>query len=61
VKTRLKQAVLDVASSAWGWLGMAIAWIVLPDGSTRDFVGGAIVGLLILWAVTGPLRWTGEE
>jgi hypothetical protein len=39
---------------------MMIAWIVLPDGSTRDFVGAAILGLLILWAATGPLRWGGE-
>jgi len=56
----LKDIALDVAASSWTWLGMAIAWIVLPDGSTRDFVGGAILWLLILWAATGPLRWGGE-
>jgi hypothetical protein len=61
VKTRLKQALLDASSSAWGWLGMGIAWVVLPDGSTRDFVGWSITFLIILWALTGPLRWTGEE
>jgi hypothetical protein len=39
---------------------MMIAWIVLPDGSTRDFVGVCILVLLGLWAATGPLRWGGE-
>jgi hypothetical protein len=41
-------------------VGMLIAWIVLPDGSTRDFVGVCILVLLGLWAATGPLRWGGE-
>jgi hypothetical protein len=40
---------------------MGIAWIVLPDSSTRDFVGWSIVFLIALWALTGPLRWTGDK
>ena len=56
----LKDIALDIAASSWTWLGMMIAWVVLPDGSTRDFVGVCILGLLGLWAATGPLRW-GKE
>jgi hypothetical protein len=56
----LKDIALDISASSWTWLGMMIAWIVLPDGSTRDFVGVCILVLLGLWAVTGPLRWGGE-
>ena len=56
----LKDIALDISASSWTWLGMMIAWIVLPDGSTRDFVGICILVLLGLWAVTGPLRWGGE-
>lgn len=56
----LKDIALDIAASSWTWLGMMIAWIVLPDGSTRDFVGMSILALLVLWAATGPLRW-GKE
>lgn len=56
----LKDIALDLSASSWTWLGMMIAWIVLPDGSTRDFVGISILVLLGLWAVTGPLRW-GKE
>ena len=53
----LRDILLDLSASSWTWLGMLIAWIVLPDGSTRDFVGGCILALLLLWAATGPLRW----
>jgi hypothetical protein len=56
----LKDIALDLSASSWTWLGMMIAWTVLPDGSTRDFVGISILVLLALWAVTGPLRW-GKE
>ncbi len=56
----LKDIALDISASSWTWLGMMIAWIVLPDGSTRNFVGICILVLLGLWAVTGPLRWGGE-
>jgi hypothetical protein len=56
----LKDIALDLAASSWTWLGMTVAWIVLPESGTRDFVGAAILGLLILWAATGPLRWGGE-
>jgi hypothetical protein len=56
----LKDIALDLSASSWTWLGMTIAWVVLPDGSTRDFVGISILALLVLWAVTGPLRW-GKE
>ena len=56
----LKDIALDLSASSWTWLGMMIAWIVLPDGSTRDFVGVSILALLVLWVATGPLRW-GKE
>jgi hypothetical protein len=56
----LKDIALDISASSWTWLGMLIAWIVLPDGSTRDFVGVCILVLLGLWAATGPLRWNKE-
>ena len=57
MKNKLVAAILDAASSAWTWLGMAVAWMVMPDGSTRDTVGAAILALMALWLVTGPLRW----
>jgi hypothetical protein len=56
----LKDIALDISASSWTWLGMMIAWVVLPESGTRDFVGVCILVLLGLWAVTGPLRWGGE-
>ncbi len=53
----LKDLLLDLAASSWTWLGMLIAWIVLPESGTRDFVGLCIIALLALWGLTGPLRW----
>jgi hypothetical protein len=49
--------VLDLSASSFTWLGMAVAWIVLPESGTRDFVGLSILALIALWAITGPLRW----
>lgn len=57
MKQKLTDAALDAAASAWTWLAMTVAWIVLPDGSTRDLVGAAIGILILAWLATGPLRW----
>jgi hypothetical protein len=49
--------VLDLSASSFTWLGMLVAWVVLPESGTRDFVGLSILALIALWAITGPLRW----
>jgi hypothetical protein len=48
--------VLDLSASSFTWLGMLVAWVVLPESGTRDFVGLSILALIALWAITGPLR-----
>jgi len=45
----------DMADQLWTLLGMFIAWVVL-DGSAKTVVGYAILGTLIAWTVTYPLR-----
>ena len=45
----------DMADQLWTLLGMFIAWVVL-DGSAKDVVGYAIIGTLIAWLITYPLR-----
>jgi hypothetical protein len=57
MRQKLTDAAIDAAASAWTWLGMTVAWVVLPDGGTRDFVGAAIAALIVAWVITGPLRW----
>jgi len=45
----------DMIDQLWTLLGMFIAWVVL-DGSAKTVVGYAIIGTLIAWAVTYPVR-----
>lgn len=44
----------------WTLLGMFIAWVVL-DGSAKTVVGYAIVGTLVVWAITYRLRNPKDE
>jgi len=50
----------DMIDQLWTLLGMFIAWVVL-DGSAKTIVGYAIIGTLIAWAVTYPLRKSNDE
>ena len=45
----------DMIQQLWTLLGMFIAWVVLT-GSAKTVVGYAIIGTLIIWAVTYRLR-----
>jgi phosphotransferase system glucose/maltose/N-acetylglucosamine-specific IIC component len=44
----------------WTLLGMFIAWVVL-DGSAKQVVGVAIFATIIAWAITYPIRNSGDE
>jgi len=56
----IKRIVTDMIDQLWTLLGMFIAWVVL-DGSAKDVVGIAIIGTLIVWAVTYPIRNSKNE
>ncbi len=51
----IKRIFKDMIDQLWTLLGMFIAWVVL-DGSAKTVVGYAIIGTLIAWAVTYPIR-----
>jgi hypothetical protein len=58
----IAQAVVnDLVSQSWTVFGLMVGWIVLPDGETRNFVGGTLLVLTIAWAVTMPLRISIED
>ena len=44
----------------WTLLGMFIAWVVL-DGSAKTVVGYAIVGTIVVWIITYPIRNREED
>jgi hypothetical protein len=54
------KVIRDMIDQLWTLLGMFIAWVVL-DGSAKTVVGYAIIGTLVAWAVTYPLRNPKEE
>lgn len=50
----------DMIDQLWTLLGMFIAWVVL-DGSAKTVVGYAIMGTLIAWVITYPIRNREED
>jgi hypothetical protein len=51
----MMKVIRDMIDQLWTLLGMFIAWVVL-DGSAKTIVGYAIIGTLIAWAITYPIR-----
>jgi len=51
----IKRVITDMIDQLWTLLGMFIAWVVL-DGSAKTIVGWSIIGTLVAWAVTYPIR-----
>lgn len=45
----------DLLSQVWTVLGMFVAWVVL-EGSAKTIVGYCILGTLVLWVITHPVR-----
>ena len=42
-------------------LAVAIAWMLTPDGASRDTIGGTLLALSIAWLVTMPIRLGGSK
>lgn len=56
----MKKVFTDMVDQLWTLLGMFIAWVVL-DGSAKTIVGYAIIGTLLAWAITYPIRNPKDE
>ena len=52
----IRKIINEVVATGWTVFGLAIAWAVLPDGSTRDFVGATLLFLTLILGLTMPLR-----
>lgn len=51
-----RKVIGELVATGWTVFGLAIAWAVLPDGPTRDFVGATLLFLTLIWGLTMPLR-----
>ena len=56
----ISRIINDLVSGAWTVLGLLFAVVVLPEGETQSTMTAIFCGLIIVWLVTGPLRWRGE-
>jgi hypothetical protein len=56
----MKNFIRDMLDQTFTLLGMFVAWLVL-DGSAKTVTGYAIVFCTVLWAITYPLRNSGDE
>ena len=54
-RTNMKKFLNDILGQLWTLLGMFVAWIVL-EGSAKSVVGWCIIGSIIIWVATFPLR-----
>lgn len=61
MKHIVQSVVNELVNQSWTVFGLLVGWIVLPEGSTRDFVGATLAVLCGIWLVTMPLRIEREE
>jgi|TARA_R110000782_G_scaffold155051_5_gene247341 hypothetical protein len=55
-----KSLVKDIIDQAWTLVALIIGWLVL-EGTAKDITGTLIVGTLVVWVITFPLRYEGVE
>ena len=60
MKKWIKDKIRETLNQTFTLLGMFIAWVVL-DGSAKTIVGWSIIGTLVAWAVTYPIRHKEDE
>jgi hypothetical protein len=56
----IKALLKDLIDQAWTLVALAIGYIVL-EGSARELTGWLIVGTLLVWVLTFPLRYEKEQ
>tara|TARA_B110000503_G_scaffold118678_1_gene179811 strand:+ start:219 stop:497 length:279 start_codon:yes stop_codon:yes gene_type:complete len=56
----LTELFKDILDQAWTLVALIIGWLVL-EGTAKDITGTLIVGTLLVWVVTFPLRYEGVE
>jgi hypothetical protein len=56
----LRPWISEALNGAFVIYGLAIAWALCPDGSTRDTIGITLAVLTVIWIATMPIRVGGE-
>jgi hypothetical protein len=58
---RLRPYISEVVSGSWVIFGLLVAYMLTPEGESRDTIGAALLALSIVWALTMPIRLGGGE
>jgi hypothetical protein len=58
---RLRPYIQELINGSFVLFGLAIAWMLTPDGASRDTIGGTLLALSIAWLVTMPIRLGGGK
>jgi hypothetical protein len=58
---RVRPYISEVVSGSWVIFGLLVAYMLTPEGESRDTIGAALLALSIVWALTMPIRLGGGE
>lgn len=58
---KIRPYLSEIVSGSFMLFGLVIAWMLTPDGSSRDTIGTILVILSVLWALSMPIRLGGED
>jgi hypothetical protein len=58
---RIRPYISEVVSGSWVIFGLLVAYMLTPEGESRDTIGAALLALSIVWALTMPIRLGGGE
>jgi hypothetical protein len=58
---RIRPYVSEIVSGSWVIFGLLVAYMLTPEGESRDTIGAALLALSIVWALTMPIRLGGGE
>lgn len=56
----IKALAKDLIDQAWTLVALVIGYVVL-DGTARELTGYLIIGTLIVWVLTFPIRYERDE
>jgi hypothetical protein len=61
VLDRLRPYVSELVNGSWVIFGLLVAWMLTPEGESRDTIGGTLLALTVIWLATMPIRVGGED
>jgi len=58
---KIRPYLSEIVNGSFILFGLAIAWMLTPDGSSRDTIGTILAVLSVLWALSMPIRLGGKD